>query len=120
MRYPMILPWLSRKAGVTVAAAERIWDEVLLQRAVAYPGEARGSAYWGAVLRQFRKKLSTRGTERLPAAYTGDWVLEPVLLTTYWVQIGLVQQALAIWAGTFRSAWAHWPRLLLARAARMT
>jgi hypothetical protein len=109
MRYPMILPWLARKAGVPVPAAWRIWDRVIADSDRKFGPNVRGSAYWGHVLAEFRHRLrldsGRRPARPIAAADAGSLL---------WIQARLVGEAMAAWAGFLRGACSAWARLLLA------
>lgn len=100
MRYPMILPWLAKKAGVPAATAERLWDEVTRAKDTR-PG-TRGSN-WASALREFRGRLSRERKYEARA-------FEASPLSVFLIQTLIFQQVWAAWAGMLRGMCAAWPR----------
>lgn len=111
MRYPMILPWLARKSGVTLPTARRIWDQVLRESEQKFAPEVRGSKFWGHAIAEFRRRLHAASRRSPRTAAPGTQGAASLL----WIHGRIICEATAAWAGYLRGACAAWPRLLLAR-----
>jgi hypothetical protein len=110
MRYPMILPWLARKAGVSLPAARRLWDLAIAESDRRFAPNLRGSAYWAHALADFRRRLEGPSRRHLEPQVAGIEI--GGLL---WIQGRVLGEAMAAWAGFLAGACAAWPRLVLAR-----
>jgi hypothetical protein len=110
MRYPMILPWLARKSGVSLPAARRLWDQVMKESEQKFAPEIRGSAFWGHTIAEFRRRLNSASRRRVVRREA-----ERDVTGMFWVQGRILCEAMAAWTGYLRGACAVWPRLLLAR-----
>lgn len=110
MRYPMILPWLARKSGVSLPVARRIWDQVLRESEQNFAPEVRGSVFWGHTITEFRRRLHGASRRRDTAPAPGAEVAGLL-----WIQGRILCEAMAAWTGYLRGACAAWPRLMLAR-----
>lgn len=116
MRYPMILPWLARKSGVSLPHARQLWAEALRQTDPKFPGGVRGSSYWGCALAEFRRRLKLAGaTGARPAASPAQLPGAGALVLPC-LQLRVLAQAGAAWTGFLRGASLAWPRLMLAGA----
>lgn len=113
MRYPMILPWLARKSGVSVPRAKHLWVEAQRNADHRYPDSVRGSAYWGHALAEFRRRLQAAGgaVSRPAACRVSAADRAPAALVC--LQIRAFTQAAAAWTGFLRGASVAWPRLML-------
>ena len=113
MRYPMILPWLARRSGVSLPQAKRLWAESLSHADRKHPAGLHGSTYWGCALAEFRRQLKAAGypdgRPSSPIARPGAGQLALACL-----QLRVITQAAAAWTGYLRGASLAWPRLMLA------
>jgi len=113
MRYPMILPWLARKSGVSVPRAKHLWAEAQRHADHKYPDGVRGSAYWGHALAEFRRRLRAAGSagpRPVAPSLFGVGASPEALLC---LQARVFTQAAAAWTGFLRGASVAWPRLML-------
>ncbi|HEX6829457.1 MAG TPA: hypothetical protein VF104_10825 [Burkholderiales bacterium] len=109
MHYPMILPWLARKAGVSLPTAKRIWDQVLADSERKFAPSLRGSKFWGHAIAEFRQRLRGASRRRVCAPATGA-----DFNNLLWVQGRILCEAMAAWSGYIRGACSAWPRLVFA------
>lgn len=114
MRYPMILPWLARKSGVSIPRAKQLWAEALRHADLRHPHCVRGSAYWGHALAEFRRQLQAAGRAGCRPVASPLLAADPGPVALLCLQVRVFTQAAAAWAGFLRGASVAWPRLMLA------
>ncbi len=109
MAYPMILPWLARKARVPIPVAEKIWDRSVADGDQRFTKGVRGSAYWRHVLRTFRDSLAAPGP--LPTAVPAPDPAWETGFEFYLLQVQLLNRAWWAWASVLRRAFSRGPNL---------
>ena len=100
MRAPKLLPWLARKAGVSMPRAEELWRESV-RYAYAHAGKADKSEYWKTANERLRHLLKAEAAApiRLRMEYFAPQSLP------YWFNPFVAARE----ANTFyRSAWKNW------------
>ncbi len=113
MRYPMILPWLARKSGISQTHARQLWADALHHADRRFAGGVRGSAYWGCALAEFRRQLKAAGAAGARPAASAP-LPGAGQLALACLQFRVFTQAAAAWTGFLRGASVAWPRLMLA------
>lgn len=63
-RYPMILPWVARKAGVRDDKAEALWMEALSDASDNKGAAPESPEYWEIAVNHLRASLACRGRAR--------------------------------------------------------
>lgn len=70
--YPKMLPWLAKKAGVSVPVAEKLWRRAVGD-AADYAGVASGPEFHRFALERFIDLLEDECCADVECARRGDW-----------------------------------------------
>src|SRR5689334_15615564 len=72
-RYPKLIPWYARKAGVPVEVAERLW-RCASADACNLAGDTSSSAFHGLAMDRFLDLLDREGRNELACASPYSWL----------------------------------------------
>jgi hypothetical protein len=73
MNPPMVLPWLARRAGVSIGRAEALWPTACRQSA-QITGQRDGSSYWGTAVQTLLHLLQEERRQTV-SLLTWPWLL---------------------------------------------
>lgn len=62
-RTPKMLPWLARKAGISEARAEKLWEDAI-RHATARNGRVDDADYWRVAVEYWLELMRTEGESR--------------------------------------------------------
>lgn len=111
MRESKLLPWLSRRAGLPLAAGHRLWQETVREAGTGFHGPRPGPAYYRYLVSALRKRLAQaapRATPRPVSAYP----FPPAFLILLGFHMRILGQFWSAWARALQAGSALRPRRL--------
>lgn len=111
MKPPMILPWLARRHGVPMSAANAVWRQLVLETNEKFPTKSRGNAYYGALGRLLRERLAAAGEDHVAArqAQAGLVGVLGIALALMAYQTTFVRACWSAWQKSLRHTARGWP-----------